>query len=210
MDGSRLDRLSPLSGTAFLVLVIAGNALQGSTPALHGDADAVADFYGDKATSIAVGMSLSLVSLFFLAWFLGSLRQTLLAGEERDGPLTAVATAGGVAALALMAGGFALNAAGALRAQESGSIPAGVAVTFYDGGLALSGLAAPLAMAILLAATSAVVLRSRALPRWFGLSSAALAVLGLITPLSFILFFVFPLWTTAAGILLYRQSSRTP
>ena len=122
---SRLDRTSPLSGTVFLVLVAAGNALQGSTPTLHGDADVVADFYADKATSIAIGMSLSLISLFFLAWFLGSLRQTLAAAEQRDGRLTTIATAGGSAALALMAAGFALNAAGALRAQEGGSIPAG-------------------------------------------------------------------------------------
>lgn len=44
---------APLSGLVFVVLAVAGNALQGSTPALHGNADAVADFYDDKATAVA-------------------------------------------------------------------------------------------------------------------------------------------------------------
>jgi hypothetical protein len=202
---SRLDRLAPLSGILFLVLIAVGNAMQGSTPALHGDADAVADFYGDKATRIAVGMSLSLLGLFFLAWFLGSLRERLLAGEGRDGHLAAIVVGAGFAAIALMAAGFALTAAGALRAQEAGAIPADQAAVFYDGGLALTGLAAPIAMAVLLAATAGGALRFGALPRWFGWLSIVLAVLGIITPLSFLLFLAFPLWVLLASILLYRH-----
>lgn len=207
MPDTRLTRWAPLSGIVFLVLVYAGNALQGSTPPLHGDAEAVAEFYGDKGTQIALGMSLSLVSLFFLAWFLGSLRTALRAAEGADGMLGSIAMGGGFAALALMAAGFALNAAGALRGQEGGSVPGDVAVAFYDGGLALSGLAAPIALAVLLAATAAVALRSAALPRWLGWVSVVLAVLGLVTPLSFMLFLVFPLWVLAVGVVLHRGSA---
>lgn len=209
MTVSRWDALAPLSGIAFVVLVVAGNALQGSTPALHGDADAVAEFYGDRPTLIAIGMSLSLVSLFFLAWFLGSLRRALLRAEGGDGRLSAIGSSGGAAVIALLAAGFALNSAGALRAREGGSIPPETAVAFYDGGLALTGLAGSLAMAVLLSATSVVVLRFRVLPRWFGWLSAGLAVLGVVTPLSFILFLVFPLWVLVASILLYRQERST-
>ena len=42
-----------------------------------------------------------------------------------------------------------------------------------DGSLALTGLAASLTMAVLLAATAAIVLRFGGLPRWFGWTSAA-------------------------------------
>ena len=77
-----------LSGLVFAVLAVAGNALQGSTPALHGEADAVADFYNDKATAIAFGMMLSLISVFFLAWFLAALRRHLRLSEGVDGWIT--------------------------------------------------------------------------------------------------------------------------
>lgn len=199
------DRRAPLSGLAFVVLAIVGNALQGSTPALHGDADAVADFYNDKATAIAIGMMLSLISIFFLAWFVAALRRRLRLSEGADGWISPLAGAGGVATLTLLAAGFALNSAGALRARESGIAP-DVAAVFYDSSLALTGLAASVAMAVLLASTAAITLQFGALPRWFGWVSAALATLGIVTPVSFVLSLLFPLWVGAAAVLLVRES----
>lgn len=196
---------APLSGVVFLVLAVVGNALQGSTPALHGDPDAVADFYRDKPTAIALGMMLSLISVFFLAWFLAALRHRLAQVEGRDGWIGPLAWGGGVATVSLLAAGFALNSAGALRARESGITP-DVAAVFYDGGSALVGLAGSVAMAILLAGTALIVLRFGALPRWFGYVSAVLAALGLATPVAFVLSLLFPLWVATAAILLMRTA----
>lgn len=201
--------LLPFSGVVFLVLAVAGNALQGSTPALHGDAGAVADFYNDKATAIALGMMLSLISVFFLAWFLAALGRHLRLAEDADGGLSSLAQAGGAATVALLAAGFALNSAGALRARESGIAP-DVAVVFYDSSLALTGLAASVAMAVLLSATAVITVRSGALPRWFGWVSAVLAVVGIVTPVSFVLSLLFPLWVGVAAVLLRRRSSEEP
>lgn len=198
------DRAS-LSGLVFAVLAVAGNALQGSTPALHGDADAVADFYNDTATAIAVGMMLSLISVFFLAWFLAALGRRLRLSEGADSWISSLAWAGGVATLTLLAAGFALNSAGALRARESGIAP-DVAVVFYDSSLALTGLAASVAMAVLLAATALITLRFGTLPRWFGWVSAVLAVVGIVTPVSFVLSLLFPLWVGVTAVLLARRS----
>ena len=208
MSTAAWERRAPLSGLVFVVLAVAGNALQGSTPALHGETDAVAEFYTDKGTAIAVGMMLSLVSVFFLAWFLGSLRRHLTAGEGPDGWITSVAWAGSVATLSLLAAGFALNSAGALRAREVG-ISGDVAAVFYDGSLAMTGLAASLTMAVLLAATAAITLQFGPLPRWFGWTSGALAVLGIVTPVSFVLSLLFPVWVAVASILLVRTRTRT-
>jgi hypothetical protein len=199
------DRRETLvAGVAFAALVIAGNALQGSTPALHGDAEAVVDFYTDKPTRIAIAMSLSLLSLFFLAWFLAALASAFDGLDDVHRLARRAATGASAALIALLAAGFSLNAAGALRAGEAGISPES-AVVFYDGSLALTGLAAPLLMAVLLAATARVVLRSRNLPRWFGILSVALAVLGIVTPLSFVLSLLFPLWVVAAAVLMTRS-----
>jgi hypothetical protein len=204
MRAATWERRAPLTGLVFVVLAVTGNALQGSTPALHGETEAVAQFYTDKGTAIAVGMMLSLVSVFFLAWFLGSLRRHLAASEGPDGWMTSVASGGGVATLSLLAAGFALNSAGALRARETG-IAGDVAAVFYDGSLALTGLAASLTAAVLLAATAAIALQFGALPRWFGWTSAVLAVLGIVTPVSFVLSLLFPMWVAVAAVLLMRS-----
>lgn len=158
MKAATWERRAPLTGLVFVVLAVTGNALQGSTPTLHGETEAVAQFYTDKGTAIAVGMMLSLVSVFFLAWFLGSLGRHLAASEGPDGWMTSVASGGGVATLSLLAAGFALNSAGALRARETG-IAGDVAAVLYDGSLALTGLAASLTAAVLLAATAAIALQ---------------------------------------------------
>jgi hypothetical protein len=189
---------------AFVVLAVAGNALQGSTPDIHGDAGAVARFYAGGSTRIAIAMMLSLISLFFLTVFLAALAGALERAELRDGWAGGMARSGGTVAVALLAGGFALNSAGALRAGAAAPIDPETAAVFYDAGLALAGLAAPLGMAVLLAATAAVVLRSGTFPRWFGWSSAALAVLGVVTPVSFVLFLLFPVWVLAASVALAR------
>lgn len=169
------------------------------------DPDAVADFYTDKATTIAIGMMLSLISVFFLAWFLAALRRHLAVAEGENGWISPLAWGGGVATLTLLAAGFALNSAGALRAGESGIAP-DAAVVFYDSSLALTGLAASVAMAVVLAATAVITLQSHAFPRWFGWVSAALAILGIVTPVSFVLSLVFPLWVAVAAVLLLRAS----
>jgi hypothetical protein len=207
MRTSTWDRRAPLTGLVFAVLAVVGNTLQGSTPTLHGETEAVAQFYADKGTTIAVGMMLSLVSVFFLAWFLGSLRRHLAASEGATGWLTSVASSGGVATVSLLAAGFALNSAGALRAREVG-ISGDVAAVFYDGSLALTGLAASLTMAVLLAATAAITLQFGALPRWFGWTSAVLALLGIVTPVSFVLSLAFPVWVAVAAVLLMGARAR--
>ena len=198
-------RVPVIAAGAFTVLAVAGNALQGSTPTLHGEAEAVARFYSRAPDRIAVAMMLSLLSLFALASLLAVLVRTLEAAQQRDVAASRMASSGGAATIALLAGGFAFNSAGALRAANAAPLAPESAVVFYDGGLALSGLAAPLGMAVLLAGTALSVFRTAVLPRWFGWMSAVLAVVGLVSPVSFVLVIVFPLWALAAGAVLVRR-----
>lgn len=206
MPAEALDRRIPLvAGIAFTVLVAVGNGLQGSTPSLHGEAQAVADFYEARPLLTSLGMTLSLISVFFLAAFLAALRDLL---ARVDGPadfLSTMAWGGGVSAMAALTSGFALNALGALRGRADGQIAPESAVVFYEGGLALTGLAATLSLAVLLAPTAVAALRYGALPRWLGWITAVLAALGLVTPISFLLFLLFPLWVLAVSIVMFRR-----
>ena len=207
MDRSRWGRLAPLTGVAFAVLAILGNLLQGSPPDFVDDPQKVVDFYTDNPGAILVGMNLALISLVFLVWFLSSLRRTLLAAEGGDGRLTAVAFGGGLIVTAMLMAGFAFNALGALRAEEDGTIAPEIAVVLQDGSSIFQGLAAPIAMAVLLGATAMVTLRFRPLPIWLGWASVLLAVIGLIGPISWILLLLFPLWALVTSVLLYQRQA---
>lgn len=211
MDGSRWERLAPLTGVAFAVLAVVGNLLQGTPPDFVDDPQKIVAFYTDNPNAIALGMNVALISLVFLVWFLGSLRRTLLAAEGGDGRLTAVAFGGGLIVTAMLMAGFAFNALGALRADEDGTIAPEVAVVLQDGSSILQGAAATMAMVALFAATAIVTIRFRALPTWLGWASVLLAVVGLIGPISWTLLLVFPLWVLVTSIVLYqRQPAPAP
>ncbi|MDP5181632.1 hypothetical protein QOZ88_03200 [Blastococcus sp. BMG 814] len=190
----------------FAALAVAGNALQGTTPAPHAEPGEVLRFYAAAPDRIAVAMMLSLLALVPLAVFLAALVRALEDARTADPWPARMAGLGGAVATGLLAGGFALVSAGALRAGSPAGLAPESAVVFYDGGLALSGLAAPVGMTVLLAGTAACVLRTTAFPRWFGWASAGLAAVGLVTPLSFLLALVLPLWVLVAAVVLSRRS----
>jgi len=208
MPVSRWDRLGPLSGVAFVVLVVVGNLLPGEPPDFLDEPGTLTDFYVDNANEILLGMSLSLISLLFLVWFLASLRRRLAADEGGRGEFNMVAFGGGLVATAMLAAGFSLNALGGLRADEDGELSSDLAVVFNDGSSVLMGLAGPIGMAVLLAAFAVVVVRFRGFPVWFGWLSALLALVGLIPPVSWTLLLGFPVWVLIASVLLYRRESQ--
>ena len=208
MLASRWDRLGPLSGVLFVVLVVVGNLLPGEPPDFLDDPDTIAAFYVDNAGEIMLGMSLALISLLFLVWFLARLRHRLAADEDGQGQFNVVAFGGGLVATSMLAAGFSLNALGALRADEDGELSADLAVVFSDGSSVLMGLAGPIGMAVLLAAFAVVVLRFRGFPAWFGWLSALMALVGLVPPVSWTLLLAFPVWVLIASILLYRREGQ--
>lgn len=208
MPVSRWERLGPLSGVAFVVLAVVGNFLQGESPDFLDDPGTLTEFYVDNADNILIGMSLALISLLFLVWFLASLRRRLAVDEGSRGEFNMAAFGGGLLATAMLAAGFSLNALGGLRADEDGELSSDLAVMLYDGSSILMGLAAPIGMAVLLAAVAVVVLRFRGFPVWFGWLSALVAVVGLIPPVSWILLLGFPVWVLIASVLLYRREGQ--
>ena len=208
MVASRWDRFGSLSGVAFFVLVVVGNLLPGEPPDFLDDPDTIADFYVDKSGEIMIGMSLALISLVFLLWFLARLRHRLAADEDGRAQFSVVAFGGGLVATSMLAAGLSLYTLGALRADEDGELSPELAVVFSDGGSVLMGLAAPIGMAVLLGAVAIVAVRFRGFPAWFGWLSALMGLVGLIPPVSWVLLLAFPVWVLIASIVLYRREGR--
>lgn len=201
MNESRLERLAPLTGIAFVVLFLAGVLLINNYDYLP-PGDEIKSFYEDDSTRIAVGAFLALLSVPFFLWFLGSIRSHTRAAEGGTGRLSAVAFGGGVAAGAGMIVGYGAVLAAAQRAGADGGIAEATATAFSDLSGVLIGNAVPMAFAVLIGATAVVSFRTGAFARWLTWASAVLAV-GLLTPINWIFIAFALLWILVVAVLLY-------
>ena len=210
MVNSRWERLAPLTGVAFVVLLLLGLLVAPESPDFMAPSQEIADYYGDEASTIINIDAILLTAGVLLLWFFGSLRTALRRGEVGDGRLSALALAGGTAATALYLASMAADLAAALRADEDGRIDPQVAQTLFDLMSLLLGGAVPIALAVALAATALAALRTRVLPAWLGWASAVIAVGLAIAPISFFVLLLFPVWVLVVSVLLYRQAEERP
>ncbi|MFB3049261.1 MAG: hypothetical protein ACE1Z9_03820 [Acidimicrobiia bacterium] len=204
MADSNWERFAPLTGVVFVVLLVAGVVVINNYDYLPPAAE-IESFYEDSSTAISVGAFLALLSVFFFLWFLGSVRSTLRVTEGGTGRLSAVAFGGGVAAAAAMIVGYSATLAAAQRAGTTGGIGADAATSLHDLASVLVGNTAPIAFAVLVAATALVALRTGVFPAWLAWVSVVLAV-GLLTPLNYIFMGFALLWVLIVSILLFRQN----
>ncbi len=193
-ETTRLDRFGAACGVAFVALALVGTAITGEED-LSGPeepATVIAAELADRSDQVEVGSIFLLLGLAFFLFFLGYLRRLLRRAEGEDGWLTSVAYGGGLALVASMLMLLLITLA---TSTVSTSDPV-VAKTLYsiqwNGVLVLGPPLIALA-----AATSAVILRYGALPRWLGWTGIVVAVLGLAP---WIGIFVFGAWTLALSI----------
>jgi hypothetical protein len=130
---------------------------------------------GDTAFLWPASLLLALAGVGLL-WFLGSVR-TLLRRAEPSGRLAAVAFAGGVVLVGLMLvkNAIQLGLAAAVAWEDVVVEPGALRLVdaVYLGLLMHEGVAG----SVLVGATSAVALRTQALPRWFAWAGVVVAVL---------------------------------
>jgi hypothetical protein len=199
-------RLTGLAGLTAAVLFGAGNALWAfEQPRAGAPAEEIVVFYGDNATGIVVGASLTLVSIPAFVLFASGVR-AILREHERGDLLATTAFGGALLSMAAGLGAETINMVGALRA-DSGQLTEGLGQALFEISYVLGYNAAGVGIGILALATAAVALRARALlPRWLAL---LLLVVGLafITPLSRFLLGPSVLLLAAASSQLVRASA---
>ncbi len=204
MSVSRWERLAPLTGAAFVVLYFVGFGLIGevgrtSTPT----SVQIVDLLTDGSRPRLVGVYLSLVSVTFLLWFVGSVRVTLRGAEGALGRLSAVAFGGGVAAGAALLIGFASIGAATMRADSTQGIGPEAAIVFYDLYRSLLSVSA-IGFGVLIGAAAVVAFRTGAFPPWLTWSSAFVAI-GLVSPVLFFFVFIALIWVLVVSIWLFIQ-----
>jgi hypothetical protein len=205
MRQQRWSALAPLTGVAFVVLVVIAFAVGGETPDIKDSPQKVLSFYNDHDSKQMFSAFLLALGTVFFFFFLGVLRAVLRAGEDAVGRLSAVAFGGGLVLgtgmLAFAGFTFALaDAADHLTPDAAQALNVLNSDFFFP-------LAAGLAT--LMIATGISSIRSRVLPPW---ASWVAIVLGIaaITPAGFFAFLAFGLWTLVVSVWLWRAASAAP
>jgi hypothetical protein len=207
MAPERRERLTPLYGVVFVVLTVVSIVLgsMDSPEDFPGEVGEIVQYWENDPGLLMASGWVGAVGGFFNLLFLGVLVSRLRAAEGGTGRLSATAFGGGIAAVTAGLLIDTMTLAGAIRADEDGLIPPATATTLYDVSQLLVGVALPIALAVLIAATGALALRVGVLPRWLGVVSLLLAVGLLILPIAWAMTAVALLWALVVSILLYLR-----
>ena len=184
MDKRTWPRLGAASGMLFVALLLGGD----SAPVSDG-----------------VGLVTELFGLIFFIPFLGYLFAVLRQAEGRDGWLSITAVGAGLVTLAVKLASFAPFIAA--RGAEAGTQIEGALVAMNDASFMLT--LAPLG--VMVAATSAIVLKTSVLPVWIGWAGAVTAC-ALLVNSTFLeaefgpAFLLFLLWTVLTSAIMTRRA----
>jgi hypothetical protein len=189
------ERLVPLTGVAFIVLVIVSAVIAGEPPDADSGTDEIVDFYLDNKDAVTVGAALSALAALFLIFFANHLRRLFTAAGERSLSATVLVGAAIIGVGATIDATLLLAMADAADEIEPASVQTLQAL--WDNDFL------PIALGLLTFLLSAglSILRTGALPRWLGWTALVLVVIGL-TPIGWVAFLASAIWVLIVSILL--------
>jgi hypothetical protein len=207
VSNSTWERWGPASGIAFVVLFVASVFVGLNFPDPDDSAAKFVKFYndgGDRAQLI-IGSYLMVLSGVFFFWFLASLRSRLLAAEGVPGRLTSIVFGSGLVftALVMTAGAIFMTVAADITFGENKFVTVEGARLLPVLGYPILLIAGMFAAIAMIDATSVLIMRTGALPRWIGWFGFVTAVLLLFAvyfiPLLFLMF-----WVLAVSVAMLR------
>jgi|SRR5215211_1121602 len=202
MKDRGLARYAPLTGVAFVLLIVLAVIIGGESPDPDDSRLSVVRFWTDNDTEQIWSSAIAAWSSVFFVWFAGSLRSVLREREGGSARLSALSFAGAIIA----AGGLlALASLGFAAADTAGDVPGDVTQTLSVLG---SEFFFPVAggYALFLLAAGILAVRTAVLPIWLGWSAIVLGIL-CITPVGFFALLVGLVWLIVVSILLYRREA---
>lgn len=204
MEQGRLERLAPLTGVVFFLLVLAAVFVNsGDTPGLSASAAKVAAYYDDHRDNIRIADFLGVLAGVFAVWFAASLRSAVWRVEGGSGRLASLILAGGTL---LAAGAWTVFAMDFTVAEASAKVGPGVLLPLN----ALNeNFFFPLAggYGVFLLAAGIGLIRTRALPVALGWIALLLGVVTF-TPIGFVGVIAGSFWIPIAAVFLYLRGNQ--
>jgi hypothetical protein len=213
MDEKQWERWGALGGVVFVVLVVVSAVIGGSPPKPTDSALKIAKYFRDNQDALKIGSYLNGIGLVVFLWFLATLFGRLRRAEGGSGRVSGIALTGAVVALTIATVANGITAYAVLHPLGSASSFQVATILFGYAGFAI---------AVFVAATSIVVLRTSLLPRWLGWIGAVVALLWLvgaaavstendtINGIGFVVFLLWAIWLLVVSALLYRATTAAP
>jgi len=200
MSNTNWDRLAPLTGVAFFVIVVVGFLIGGDTPGAHDSTVKVAAFYTKHRDQQMVVSFIVALGAAFLPFFVVTLKRAL-DWSGGTGRLANAALAGGIL---YAAGFFFISTVHLALADSAGKTPANVTQTLnvLDNNDFIPVAAG---LGIFLISVGLASLRHAALPAWLGWTALVIGVAAF-TPAGFIAFLAAGLWILVTSIVMYMSA----
>jgi hypothetical protein len=198
MQSRGIQRLAPLTGVVFVVLIVVAVIVGGETPDNDDPAATIRQFWIDNEDEQLWGSVIAAWASLFFVWFAGSLRSHLRRAEGGTGRVSALNFAGAIIGATGLLTAFSFSFAIAEDAERL-SPDAIQALTILSNGFFL-----PIAggFAIFFFAAGVVAVRAGVLPAWLGWFSIVLGI-ACVTPIGFFALLIGVLWILGVSILLY-------
>lgn len=204
----RRDWWAPLTGVAFVIVLVVGVIVAGEPPDADSDVEEIVGHYVDNKDSVQVGAAIAAIAATLLIFFAGILRALLRAAEGAGGALSAIAFAGAI----VIAVGVAIDSTISFALAEAAADVDPVAVQALQALWDWDFMPFALGTQIFLLAAGLSVLRHGALPKWLGWVAILFAVIA-ITPLGFVAALGAALWVVVVSVLLtlrFRAEAPAP
>jgi hypothetical protein len=197
---SRWDRLAPLSGAAFFVLLVVSSISAGETPDGYASGQAVLSHFTAQASAQKLSSLIEALGVVFLVLFASRLRTWLRAGGAD------------ALASAVFGGAVVIAVGGAARAGIGWAVASGHDSLQPSTAQALNVLHAThypaiVGMAVFMFAAWGSILRTGALPAWLGWAALPIA-LAAVAPPSLIPLIATGVWIAAASVVMFLRDSQ--
>jgi hypothetical protein len=199
MPAGRLERLLPLSGALFAIIMAIGFFGSGQSPDTTDSPEKIFKYYDDGKLFLGI-ISLGLGGILFM-FFAAAMRKYL---RDTGPDWLAALWFGGAVIFTVGIAGFASSQFALLSAAQDKNLSVMPTLNYIDNN---NFPPAIIALAIIMFATAWHVLSSRSLPTWLGWVTLVLGILALAGPLGFLTFLAFMPWTLLVSILVYRRST---
>jgi hypothetical protein len=195
-----LKRYAPLTGVAFVVLLILAIVIGGSTPDNNDSLRKIVNFWHDNKSAQQWSALVGAWAIVFFVWFAATVRSVLRRLEEGPSRLSAISFGGALIGATGLLSSLSLSFG---AADSVNDVPGEVTRTLT----VLSNefffpIAAGYGLFFLAAGILAV--GTRALPAWLGWPAVVIGIVCL-TPVGFFALLLGLVWTFVASILLYLR-----
>jgi hypothetical protein len=197
--------LAPLTGVAFVVLVIISFIIVGEPPSADDPVEEIVDHYIDNKDSVQIGAFLGTVAGTLLIFFFGYVRKVLRAAEGAGGMLSLLVLVGAT----IIALGAAIDGTIAFAIAEAADDIEPTSVQTLQALWDNDFLPFALGTQVLWFSVGLSIVRHGALPKWLGWVAIVFGVASL-TPIGFFAFLGGIVWILIVSIMLTMQARRGP